>query len=112
MWNCAKIPLYFLARRFNSNYLRFCDFDGPKKVIFFKIFGVDPKIEERDMFWRGLAFAGTSSAAREHALILIALHFPPVIHGHVLQGQVPIFSRFSPWFTTMRMVPFPWNMRY
>ena len=36
---------------------------------------MDPKIEERGHVLRGLAFAGTSSAARGQALILIALHF-------------------------------------
>ena len=45
-----------------------------QNVLFFKFFGVDPKIEERGhVLARGLvAFAETSSAAREHALILIA----------------------------------------
>ena len=79
---------------------------------------MDPKIEERGHFLRGkvptsialmfliasnvlrghvlrgLAFAGTSSAARGHASILIALHFPPFFCGHVFRGQVPIVLRF------------------
>ena len=76
-------------------------------------FGKDPNIEERGHVLRGLAFAGTSSAAQRQALISIA----------AAQGQasISIAIQFSPGLSWAHFAgtstdclygPFPWTMRY